>query len=368
MLYAGIDWHDAQYEILLMDDKGVLISGFRTAHNIVGQKKLIETLLGFAEHHQESVTCIILSSNGVLCEYLLHGGLAVSMVRPRTIDEFRQLLPSHMNVSRAFLLAELGRQRLAELAYFNDHAGLVDSKDETLRVLERFPGPEETNISPEQAWRDYSLFWQGSSQRPEVALTFDDGPNDLYTPRILDVLKHYDIQATFFCIGLQIQSYPEITRRIHKEGHRIENHTWSHPYLSSLPSSDVPWQLARMAGTLQKVTGTQTCFFRPPYAACNAEILLEARASGFISTLWSVDPYDWDQPGTEQIVQRVLHQTQNGAIILLHDGGGDRSQTVEALPLIIEQLLDSRFSFVPLRRLVEELPFSVLDKQVLRYE
>jgi peptidoglycan/xylan/chitin deacetylase (PgdA/CDA1 family) len=163
-----------------------------------------------------------------------------------------------------------------------------------------------------------------------VYLTFDDGPSSTYTPRVLAVLRKYGVHAVFFEVGQNVSWYPSITRSLRTYG----NHTWSHPDLTTLSTSSVTWQLNRMESAL----GYRPRCVRPPNGATNSRIATIIANRGQRQILWTVDPRDWSRPGTWTIVNRVLANVRPGSRILLHDGGGDRSQTVAALDLLIPRL------------------------------
>ena len=167
-----------------------------------------------------------------------------------------------------------------------------------------------------------------------VYLTFDDGPSSTYTPKILPILRKYGVKAVFFEIGQNISYYPSITRNLRYYGMKIGNHTWSHPNLTTLSTASVTWQLNRMESAL----GYRPRCVRPPYGATNDRIRAIIAARGQRHILWTVDPRDWSRPGTWTIVNRVLANVRDGSRILLHDGGGDRSQTVAALDILIPKL------------------------------
>jgi peptidoglycan/xylan/chitin deacetylase (PgdA/CDA1 family) len=170
--------------------------------------------------------------------------------------------------------------------------------------------------------------------RGTVYLTFDDGPSRTYTPQILSILRRYGVKAVFFEVGQNISYYPWITRSLRYYGMKIGNHTWSHPYLTSLSNYWVNWQLNKVEWQL----GYRPRCVRPPYGATNSRIYSIIVARGQRQILWTVDPRDWSRPGTWTIVNRVLWNVRDGSRILLHDGGGDRSQTVAALNLLIPRL------------------------------
>jgi peptidoglycan-N-acetylglucosamine deacetylase len=213
-------------------------------------------------------------------------------------------------------------------------------------------------ITPRQAAG--RIISRGNPHLPDITLTFDDGPNPPYTSHILAILRQFGLKATFFCIGLQAAAHPELVKQEYAAGDTIGNHTWSHPSLPKLSAVQILAQLTMTSAFVQNSIGMRPRFFRPPYGALDAQVLAQVNRLGLTTILWSVDPQDWSRPGVKVIISRVLSQTGNGAIILLHDGGGNRSQTVAALPPIIETLQHRDFHFVPLQKLVADLNESTL--------
>ena len=184
---------------------------------------------------------------------------------------------------------------------------------------------------------------------PTVALTFDDGPHATYTPQVLHILRMYHVEATFFCIGNQVQKHADIVQQTFQDGNVIGNHTWSHPNLTRLSSKAIRQQLRATSIAIRRATGERPTLFRPPYGATNAKVRRIAAQLGMIQFLWTIDTRDWRRPGVAAIVNTVLSRAKDRSIILMHDGGGDRSQTVQALPQIIRGLRQRGFTFVPLR-------------------
>lgn len=179
-----------------------------------------------------------------------------------------------------------------------------------------------------------------------IALTFDDGPNPAFTPQILRVLRQYGARATFFCIGQQAQRYPYLLQQMYRAGEVIGDHTWSHPNLTALPSDAVRQQLRSTSLVIQRTTRMPPNIFRPPYGATNARVRAIAAQLGLRQIMWTIDTRDWQRPGVRAIVDAVLTNARNGSIVLMHDGGGDRSQTVQALPQIIIGLQRRGFTYV----------------------
>ena len=219
------------------------------------------------------------------------------------------------------------------------------------------PTPSSTKTPVHAPPLDYPLY-SGNTHLPEIALTFDDGPNPIYTPQILAMLQKYRVKATFFDVGYLVIDYPNLVRQEYNAGNVVGNHSWSHPELTLLSASAILSQLTRTSNAIQATIGVRPTFFRPPYGAINRTVLAEANTLGVTTVLWNDSAGDWILPGVSAIASKILHLTRNGGIILLHDGGGDRSQTVAALPIIITALENRGFSFVTIQQLVDDLKAS----------
>jgi peptidoglycan/xylan/chitin deacetylase (PgdA/CDA1 family) len=176
-------------------------------------------------------------------------------------------------------------------------------------------------------------------------LTFDDGPST-FTPQVLAVLAEKDISATFFWVGNVAAGRSEMVGTARDAGHEVENHSWSHADLTKLSPEAIRSEISRAAQTLG---GTR--FLRPPYGAYNTTVAEEAGALGQRLVLWDVDTLDWKLRETSSIVSRVQTTVRPGAVILMHDGGGDRSQTVAALPAVIDWLLNEGYALTTIQHL-----------------
>jgi len=183
---------------------------------------------------------------------------------------------------------------------------------------------------------------------PQVALTFDDGPHPDNTPGILDILKKEKIKATFFVVGTMAQRYPDLIRREVADGMAVGDHSWTHPHLAGRDNAFVEGQLAHTRDVL-KGLGADVTVFRPPYGSYNASTVSIASALHMRTVIWTIDPTDYRRPSPEVIVRRVMDQLKPGSIILMHDGGGDRSHTVQALKILIEQIRKRGYGFSVLR-------------------
>jgi len=204
-----------------------------------------------------------------------------------------------------------------------------------------------------------TLYHQGAGGAHDVTLTFDDGPDPEWTPKILDILKAQNVKAAFFVCGVNVERYPNLVRRMVEEGHEVGNHTYYHPNLALCWPEHVRLELNATQLVIESITGRSTTLFRPPFAADTQPSKMSelvplriAQDLNYLAVLENIDPQDWAKPGANVILQRIKQQRHEGSIVLLHDGGGDRSQTVAALPLIIEYLRTRGDTIVPLSGLL----------------
>lgn len=209
----------------------------------------------------------------------------------------------------------------------------------------------------------YAALWPGSRifgealiapDRPgELALTFDDGPNPVWTSRLLELLARHQVRATFFLLGSHAQLQPELVRRIAAAGHLVGNHSWSHPNLALSGRARIREELARTRGALEQLTGSQVKYFRPPFGARRPASLEIARELGMIPVLWNAMASDWSDPSGERIAARLsrkidrLAQRRRAANVVLHDGGhldtgAYRAPSLGAAGLLIARYKASR--------------------------
>jgi len=188
-------------------------------------------------------------------------------------------------------------------------------------------------------------------EKSQVALTFDDGPSE-HTPLILDILKQYDVRATFFVVGINAERHPDMIKRIADEGHIIGNHTYSHSVWSSIKTpSHIATELDSTAHLIYRFSGVYSTLFRPPHGWDSPWMLRQCGKMGYTTVKWTVDPKDWRHPTPAKIVTRIMNDVRNNGIILLHDGhqseeSPDIHETIEALPILIETLTNKGFIFV----------------------
>jgi poly-beta-1,6 N-acetyl-D-glucosamine synthase len=200
----------------------------------------------------------------------------------------------------------------------------------------------------------------GNSDSRQIAITFDDGPDNEYTPQILDILKEKKVPATFFVTGINSENNIPLVKRVYNEGHEIGNHTFTHPNLENISDERVRLELRATRLLIESILGHSTLFFRPPYntdsepaSISQLKPLVMAYDEGFVCVASSIDPNDW-QPGvtSDTIVARAIAQQFSGNIMLLHDAGGERSQTLKALPRIIDIYKEQGYEFVPVSALM----------------
>jgi peptidoglycan-N-acetylglucosamine deacetylase len=185
----------------------------------------------------------------------------------------------------------------------------------------------------------------GSRDRKVVALTFDDGPSS-FTEAFLDVLRDKHVPGTFFEIGQEVPGRAEIMQRILREGDEIGNHTTHHDFYPDY------WDLAATNALIRSATHFEPCLFRPPGGAVNSSVVAAAAEAGLQTIVWDVDPADWTNPGSGAVYSRIVGAAQAGSIILMHDGGGDRSGTLAALPQIIDTLRGRGYRFATVTALL----------------
>lgn len=183
----------------------------------------------------------------------------------------------------------------------------------------------------------------------QVALTFDDGPDNKYTPQVLDILKQHEVKATFFVVGRQVVNHPDVLKRIHDEGHSVGNHSWDHANLTKLSSDQIQKEIKSTDEAIEKVIGSYTPMVRAPYGAVTASIKRNLTSAGRQIVNWTVDTKDWTGAASADMVELVRNRTKNGGIILMHSFGGKNGKldnTVEALPHMIEALKQDGYAFV----------------------
>ncbi|MEG4015240.1 MULTISPECIES: polysaccharide deacetylase family protein [unclassified Microcoleus] len=272
------------------------------------------------------------------------------------------LMPTNQHLSNNPATAQVQVQNLNQFLTVNPLAKEVGDDRTALnvdRTIEQFLTVLEskekllTFVPPEQ-FQGTTVF-EGKVKDSEkvIALTVDDGPWPETTEQMLDIFQQNDVKATFFWIGKSIENSPEIARRVVAAGHAIGNHTWHHWY-DSMDAATVADEIDRTAKLIYETTGVKTTFFRPPGGVLNNGLAKYAKDRNYSVVMWSVTSADTDphaQPSA--FVNNVLKGAKPGAIVLMHDGGGDRSRTIKALPEMIAGLKKQGYRFVTVPELLE---------------
>jgi peptidoglycan/xylan/chitin deacetylase (PgdA/CDA1 family) len=197
----------------------------------------------------------------------------------------------------------------------------------------------------------------------EIALTYDDGPNDPHTFHLLDVLAKHNVHATFFMIGRYAEKRPDIAQQVMKAGHAIGNHTFTHPALALQPAVKVRAELADGSQALNNAIGAHSNLFRPPFGSRRPVVLRIARELGLLPVMWNVTGYDWSAKSAESIEKNVARQVRGGDVLLLHDGGHlqfgtDRSFSVQATDRMIALYKSEGREFVTIPEMMKKSNFA----------
>src|SRR6266850_3166237 len=215
------------------------------------------------------------------------------------------------------------------------------------------------SMAPTGQWygRTFTGLGRGSKQ---IALTYDDGPNDPHTLKLLEVLVRHDVRATFFMIGRYVRQRPDIAREVARAGHVVGNHTATHPLLIFESAARTRAEIVDCRTALTDAVGEHSDLFRPPFGGRRPATLRIARQLGLETIMWNVTGYDWNAPSAAQVEKKVVGQMQGGDVILLHDGGhramgADRGPTVVATDNLIPRYKDQGFEFVAVPKMMGAL-------------
>ncbi|BBD56727.1 polysaccharide deacetylase [Planktothrix agardhii NIES-204] len=204
-------------------------------------------------------------------------------------------------------------------------------------IPERYKGKTVHNVSPR-------------NQEKVIALTFDDGPWP-ETPKVLTILRQFNVKATFFILGQNLLLYPDIIEQVVQEGHGVGNHTWTHSYPKMEPQK-AKAEIENTSAKLELMTGLKTRLFRPPGGILDNGVADYARSKNYAVIMWSIDTKDFQKPTATVLANRVLNQARPGDIVLMHDGGGNRSETIASLKIIIPELQKRGYRFVTVSELL----------------
>ena len=197
------------------------------------------------------------------------------------------------------------------------------------------------------------VFSKSNQQTKKIALTFDDGPHPRYTEKILSILKKYNIKATFFVIGVNIENYPDELEQIYAEGHEIGNHSYSHATEKNFNDESVREELKKCEDLIYNKIGIKPKLFRPPQGAYSANVERVAFNKGYSIVLWSIDTKDWAHNTPQSIMNIVSDNLRGGDVILMHDYTSGKNTTCEALEIMIPYLLEKGYEFVTVSELME---------------
>lgn len=247
-------------------------------------------------------------------------------------------------------------QQLAFLEFLNNSDDAIDVKQIAIRQSEVLRIPL---YNLKELYKPTDLIIQKETEEPQknpdevarekkkIALTFDDGPHPKVTEQILEVLKQYDIKATFFVLGQNVGKHPQIVSHAAEQGHEIANHSWSHANFTKLSGEQITAELNKTNEEIYKVTGRYPNMYRPPFGATNASVRNQTTME---AVMWSVDTMDWKHRTPEKTIAYVKEQAKNNGIILMHD---IYSETAESLDAVINYLIDQDYEFVTASEIVE---------------
>jgi len=186
---------------------------------------------------------------------------------------------------------------------------------------------------------------------PRMALTFDDGPSAVNTPQILDIFGQHGARCTFFVLGGLVSKHKQLIERMELEGHEVAIHSWLHANFTGLSNGAIASDLARCRAALEPLVQRPVRWMRPPYGAVNARVRGAINAAGYHVALWSIDPRDWQSPGSSVVASRILSHARDGAVVVLHDGGGNRAGTIAAMRTVVPALIERGYELVTMSEL-----------------
>lgn len=265
---------------------------------------------------------------------------------PEPTVEASRPLEHHAEINRAVLTDSqpMGNTPLTHALTFQPDASVTGNLD--------FPANPSANVMLPGLFQGKVLRQVALAHSEKlVALTFDDGPWPETTEKVLEILSQFNVKATFFMVGLHVQSHPGIAQKVAAAGHAIGNHTWRHR-LENLDQLTAVEEINNAARLIYEATGVRTHLFRPPGGNLSGELVPYAQQSNYATLLWSADSQDYFA-SSPLIIDNVLKEVKPGGIVLLHDGGGDRMATVEALPQILTALKHQGYQFVTVPQLLE---------------
>lgn len=217
----------------------------------------------------------------------------------------------------------------------------------------RYPRGRNAQVNmPSGSGGQQVSFSRVNTAAPYIAITFDDGPHPVHTPRLLDMLRERNISATFYVVGKNARAHPHLIRRMIAEGHEVGNHTWNHPNLTKLSQGAVFKELEDTQRAIVSACGVRPRTMRPPYGALTAGQRQMVKSQfGYPTILWDVDPLDWKRPGSSVVANRIIGSTRAGSIVLAHD---IHQGTIDAMPMALDGLLAKGYTFVTVSQLLSQ--------------
>jgi peptidoglycan/xylan/chitin deacetylase (PgdA/CDA1 family) len=342
MWFAGISWDADGWDLEILDEAGQQAMPPRR-YAAAGRDSLLADVIDLSGQPGTRLAVVVDSTNGLIDRSLIEAGLEVLRADPWDLPP-----RTRMGSVPARALALAARDRPASLARLTVSSGTMHGRDS-----EGSSGADDSAALIGRLSRAGRYLTRGPDDQPAVALTFDDGPDPRYTPRVLETLERYRVTATFFCVGAAARAHPDLLARAADAGHLVANHTWSHPYLPDLSHEELRWQVEATGSALTAAAGQAAAagLVRPPYGAYTPDVLSWLAEQDATTVLWDIDTDDWQLPGPDVIAGQAVQGARNGSIVLMHDGGGDRTQTATALPRIIEGLHNRGFRLVTVAQL-----------------
>lgn len=257
----------------------------------------------------------------------------------------------------SFGIMKIETQTVQSQTHHSSHQEQAQTVSRTLHLADQ-PVAQPGSANLRNKYQNTFLM-RGPGTKREVALTFDDAPDDIFTPKILDILKEKEAKATFFLVGFRIEKYPDIVKRIVQEGHAIGNHSYNHPNFINLSEADFRDQIRRTDQLIRSSTGFTPNIIRPPYGNISESQIKWLAAQKKIIVNWDVDSLDWKGIDAKQVTSNILPNVNPGSIVLQHSGtgeGGDLSGTVHALPDIIDELRKKGYKLVTVQEMLDMDP------------
>ncbi|HBC29772.1 MAG TPA: hypothetical protein DC024_00795 [Clostridiales bacterium] len=284
----------------------------------------------------------ILELNDISDPSLIYPGMKI-ILPLEAVNPFQPVVPG---IIRYTVLPGDTIYRIA--ARFGTTAQSILNANPGLDARRLIPGMVITITIPENAVAIY----RGNPNRRMVSLTFDATYGDNQTYELLEILRNNNIKATFFLSGIWLINYPQLARAIAAEGHEIGNHSLTHPHMPLITMQEVTNQIVRTEALIRNITGQDPYLFRPPYGEYTQAILNQLASLGYVTILWTVDSLDWQNPGSDAVVSRVVNNAEPGAIILLHQSAPD---TLQGLQEMITQLRQQGYNFGTVTQVINPL-------------